>query len=52
MSDNVRTALYDAEYTCAIASRTSTAEPMLARVVGKHCESGTSSSVTPGCRPT
>jgi diaminopimelate decarboxylase len=40
MSDNIRTALYDAEYTAALVSRTSSAEPMLARVVGKHCESG------------
>ena len=40
MSDNIRTALYDAEYTVVLASRTSTAEPMLARVVGRHCESG------------
>ena len=40
MSDNVRTALYDAEYTCVLASRASDAEPMLARVVGRHCESG------------
>ncbi len=40
MSDNIRTALYDAEYTCVLASRTSGAEPMLARVVGKHCEAG------------
>lgn len=40
MSDNIRTALYDAAYTCALASRTSEAPPMLARVVGKHCESG------------
>ncbi|PYC81566.1 diaminopimelate decarboxylase [Streptomyces tateyamensis] len=40
MSDNIRTALYDAEYSVALASRTSTAEPMLVRVVGKHCESG------------
>jgi diaminopimelate decarboxylase len=40
MSDNIRTALYDAEYTCAIANRESTASPVLARVVGKHCESG------------
>jgi diaminopimelate decarboxylase len=40
MSDNIRTALYDAQYTCLLASRASTAEPMLARVVGKHCESG------------
>lgn len=40
MSDNIRTALYDAEYSVALVSRTSEAEPMLARVVGKHCESG------------
>jgi diaminopimelate decarboxylase len=40
MSDNIRTALYDAEYTVALASRRSDAEPMLSRVVGKHCESG------------
>ncbi|MET8574681.1 diaminopimelate decarboxylase [Streptomyces sp. NPDC005012] len=40
MSDNIRTALYDAEYTVALVSRASDAEPMLARVVGKHCESG------------
>ncbi|HCA87468.1 MAG TPA: diaminopimelate decarboxylase [Streptomyces sp.] len=40
MSDNIRTALYDAEYTVALVSRTSTAPPMLSRVVGKHCESG------------
>ncbi len=40
MSDNIRTALYDAEYTCALANRASTADPTLARVVGKHCESG------------
>jgi diaminopimelate decarboxylase len=40
MSDNPRTSLYDANYTVAIADRTSDAAPMLARVVGKHCESG------------
>ncbi|MGV9965064.1 diaminopimelate decarboxylase [Streptomyces olivaceus] len=40
MSDNIRTALYDAEYSVTLASRTSDAEPMLVRVVGKHCESG------------
>ncbi|MGW6567072.1 diaminopimelate decarboxylase [Streptomyces sp. NPDC054975] len=40
MSDNIRTALYDAEYSVALVSRTSDAAPMLARVVGKHCESG------------
>ena len=40
MSDNVRTALYDADYSCTLASRRSTAAPALSRVVGKHCESG------------
>nr|WP_206067461.1 diaminopimelate decarboxylase [Nonomuraea sp. FMUSA5-5] len=40
MSDNVRTALYGAEYTAVLASRASDAEPMLSRLVGKHCESG------------
>ncbi|WP_029088858.1 diaminopimelate decarboxylase [Brevibacterium album] len=40
MSDNVRTALYDADYSCTLASRASAAEPVVVRVVGKHCESG------------
>jgi diaminopimelate decarboxylase len=40
MSDNIRTALYDAEYVVTLASRASSAPPMLARVVGRHCESG------------
>jgi diaminopimelate decarboxylase len=40
MSDNIRTALYDADYSCTLANRRSAAEPTLARVVGKHCESG------------
>ncbi|MEU4077399.1 diaminopimelate decarboxylase [Streptomyces venezuelae] len=40
MSDNIRTALYDAEYSVSLVSRTSDAAPMLSRVVGKHCESG------------
>ena len=40
MSDNIRTALYDASYSATVAGRASTAPPMLARVVGKHCESG------------
>ncbi|MGW7355898.1 diaminopimelate decarboxylase [Streptomyces sp. NPDC054802] len=40
MSDNIRTALYDAEYSVALVSRASDAAPMLSRVVGKHCESG------------
>ena len=40
MSDNVRTALYDADYSCTVANRASDAAPVLARVVGKHCEAG------------
>ncbi len=40
MSDNIRPALYDADYSCTIASRVSAAPPVLTRVVGKHCESG------------
>ena len=40
MSDNIRTALYNADYSCTIASRHSVAPPVLGRVVGKHCEAG------------
>ncbi len=40
MSDNIRTALYDADFSCTLASRRSEAPPLLTRVVGKHCESG------------
>jgi diaminopimelate decarboxylase len=40
MSDNVRTALYDASYDCRLVSRCSEAPATLSRVVGKHCESG------------
>ena len=40
MSDNIRTALYDADYSATLASRSSEAPPSLARVVGKHCEAG------------
>tara|TARA_B110000459_G_scaffold186323_1_gene217739 strand:+ start:225 stop:1430 length:1206 start_codon:yes stop_codon:yes gene_type:complete len=40
MSDNIRSALYEAEYSATIASRSSDAEATLSRVVGKHCESG------------
>ena len=40
MSDNIRTALYDAEYTAVLANRESESEPELCRIVGKHCESG------------
>ncbi len=44
MSDNIRTALYDAVYDCRLVSRGSVrdgvGEAVLTRVVGKHCESG------------
>lgn len=40
MSDNIRTALYDAQYTVTLASRETPAALALSRVVGKHCESG------------
>src|ERR1700712_847996 len=40
MSDNIRTALYDADYTVVLASRSSDAPPVQSRVGGKHCESG------------
>ncbi|WP_028937335.1 diaminopimelate decarboxylase [Pseudonocardia spinosispora] len=43
MSDNIRTALYDARYDCRLVSRAATEDSVpatLSRVVGKHCESG------------
>lgn len=49
MSDNIRPALYGAHYDARVVSRGlqgpdpligSDAEPTLARIVGKHCESG------------
>ncbi|OHU97380.1 Diaminopimelate decarboxylase [Mycobacterium talmoniae] len=40
MSDNIRPALYGAEYDVRLVSRTSAAAPTLSRIVGKHCESG------------
>lgn len=40
MSDNLRPALYGADFSCTLASRYSGADPLLARVVGKHCEAG------------
>ncbi len=40
MSDNIRTALYGAEYDVRLVSRASDAPATLARIVGKHCESG------------
>ncbi|KAA8829434.1 diaminopimelate decarboxylase family protein [Bifidobacterium tissieri] len=40
MSDNIRPALYGADYTARLANRTGSDETMLSRVVGMHCESG------------
>lgn len=40
MSDNIRTALYGAEYTAIIANRISNSPGRDCRIVGKHCESG------------
>ena len=56
MSDNLRTALYGAEYTALLANRESTAKKIATRIVGKHCETGDiiikdidfPSDVTPG----
>jgi len=40
MSDNIRPALYAADYSARLANRASAADPALVRVAGKHCESG------------
>lgn len=40
MSDNIRPALYAAEYSAILSNRTSNADPVLSRVVGVHCEGG------------
>ncbi|MGN0101153.1 MAG: diaminopimelate decarboxylase [Dietzia sp.] len=40
MSDNIRTALYDAVYDARLVGRASDADPVVSRLVGKHCESG------------
>ncbi len=40
MSDNARTALYDAKYFATIAQRESKAPTTATRLVGKHCETG------------
>lgn len=40
MADNIRPALYEADYTAAIASREPSDELITCRVVGMHCESG------------
>jgi diaminopimelate decarboxylase len=56
MSDNIRPALYGADYSVRLANRSSDADPALVRIAGKHCESGDivvhadylPSDVTPG----
>ncbi|MFC7790171.1 diaminopimelate decarboxylase [Microbacterium sp. MAHUQ-60] len=40
MSDNARPALYGAQYSARLAARLGGADPVLVRVVGRHCESG------------
>lgn len=40
MSDNIRPALYAAEYSATLANRAGRQGPVLSRVVGKHCEGG------------
>lgn len=40
MSDNIRPALYGADYTVRLTNRRGSDESMLVRVVGMHCESG------------
>jgi diaminopimelate decarboxylase len=40
MSDNPRPSLYSADYSALLVSRSSSAAPVVSRVVGKHCESG------------
>jgi diaminopimelate decarboxylase len=40
MSDNIRTALYDAHYEALIANKADQPREMVATVAGKHCESG------------
>jgi diaminopimelate decarboxylase len=40
MSENIRPALYEAEYTAVLANRISNAQLLSTRLVGKHCETG------------
>lgn len=40
MSDNIRPALYEAEYDSRLVNRFTDDEPIASRVVGAHCESG------------
>jgi len=40
MSDNVRPALFGADYSVTLGNRMSTADQTLVRVVGRHCDAG------------
>lgn len=40
MSDNIRPALYQAEYDLRVVNRNTAGQPINSRVVGSHCESG------------
>jgi diaminopimelate decarboxylase len=40
MSENIRPALYGATYSAFLANRSSSADAINSRIVGKHCESG------------
>ena len=40
MTDNIRTALYDAHYEAVIANRADRARDTIVTIAGKHCESG------------
>ena len=40
MSENIRPALYQAQYTAILANRASNAPRISSRLVGKHCETG------------
>lgn len=40
MSDNIRPALYDANYDARLVNRFTEGEAVAARIVGSHCESG------------
>ena len=53
MSDNIRTALYDADYTCVLANRASDRGPgRRAGSSASTARAATSSSATPGCPAT
>jgi diaminopimelate decarboxylase len=40
MADNIRPAMYDAQYTAQIANRAGTGQPEQVRIAGRYCESG------------